>query len=138
MPACARLGVYVPRQTHDCDAAMLVRQHLAGFLERLEESGHGPPEYVKAEPDGFAGCGDFARGFVRTACRTCGDELPVPFAFFLRRSGPLVRARPRAVNAGADPFASAVRQPDASRPLHSEAADAPGSRRQPTQLRVSS
>lgn len=38
--------------------------------------GHGPlPEFVKAELAGFPGCGDFARGFVRTACRTCGDEL---------------------------------------------------------------
>ncbi|WP_434425929.1 hypothetical protein [Nannocystis pusilla] len=27
MPACARPGVYVPRQTHDCDAAVLVRRH---------------------------------------------------------------------------------------------------------------
>ncbi|PCC72974.1 hypothetical protein SAMN02745121_08514 [Nannocystis exedens] len=65
MPACARPGVYVPRQTHDCDAAVLVRRHLTGFLERLEESGHGLlPEFVKAELEGFAGCGDFARGFV--------------------------------------------------------------------------
>ena len=48
MPACARPGVYVPRQTHDSDAAVLVRRHLAGFLERLEESGHGPlPECGK-------------------------------------------------------------------------------------------
>ena len=37
MPACARLGIDVP-QTHDSDAAVLVRL-LAGFLERLEESG---------------------------------------------------------------------------------------------------
>jgi hypothetical protein len=81
MPACKRPGVYVPRQTHDCDAAVLVRRHLAGFLKRLEESGHDPlPEFVKAELEGFAGCGDFARGFVPTACRTCGDELRVPFA----------------------------------------------------------
>ena len=66
----------------DCDAAVLVRRHLAGFRERLEESGHGPlPEFVRAELEGFAGCGDFARGFVRTACRTSGgDELRVPFA----------------------------------------------------------
>lgn len=42
MPACARPGVYVPRQTHDSDAAVLVRRHLAGFLEHLAESGHGP------------------------------------------------------------------------------------------------
>ena len=55
MPACARPGIYVPRQTHDCDAAVLVRRHLPGFLARLEESGQGPlPEFVKAELEGFA------------------------------------------------------------------------------------
>ena len=80
MPACPRPGVYVPRQTHDCDAAVLVRRHLPGFVARLEEAGHTLPEFVKKELEGFAGCGDFERGFVRTACRTCGDELRVPFA----------------------------------------------------------
>lgn len=35
--ACARPGAHVPRQTHDSDAALLVRRHLAG----LEESGQG-------------------------------------------------------------------------------------------------
>ena len=80
MPACARPGVYIPRQTHDCDAAVLVRRHLPGFLARLEEAGHALPEFVKAELEGFATCGDFERGFVRTACRTCGDELRVPFS----------------------------------------------------------
>ena len=80
MPACTRPGVYVPRQTHDCDAAVLVRRHLPGFLARLEEAGHALPGFVKAELEGFATCGDFERGFVRTACRTCGDELRVPFA----------------------------------------------------------
>ena len=81
MPACARPGTYVPRQTQDCDAAVLVRRHLPGFLARLEESGQGPlPEFVKAELEGFAGCGDFEKGFLRTACRQCGDELRVPFS----------------------------------------------------------
>jgi len=81
MPACARPGTYVPRQTHDCDAAVLVRRHLAGFLAGLEETGQGPlPEFVKAELEGFAGCGDFEKGFIRTACRQCGDELRMPFA----------------------------------------------------------
>ena len=47
MPACARPGVYVPRQTHDCDAAVLVRRHLPGFLVRLKEAGHALPEFVK-------------------------------------------------------------------------------------------
>lgn len=55
MTACARPGVYAPRQTHDCDAAVLVRRHLAGFRERLEENGYGPlPQFVRAELEGFA------------------------------------------------------------------------------------
>ena len=46
--SCPRARGHVPRQIHDCDAAVLVRRHLAGFLERLEESGHGPlPEFVR-------------------------------------------------------------------------------------------
>ncbi|MFY0535288.1 transposase zinc-binding domain-containing protein [Nannocystis pusilla] len=80
MPACARPGIYVPRQTHDCDAAVLVRRHLPGFLARLEEGGHALPEFVKAELEAFAKCGDFEKGFVRTACRQCCDELLVPFS----------------------------------------------------------
>ena len=55
MPACPRPGVYVPRQTHDCDAAVLVRQHLPSLLARLEESGHSRPEFVKRELEEFAG-----------------------------------------------------------------------------------
>ena len=55
MTACARPGVYAPRQTHDCDAAVLVWRHLAGFRERLEENGYGPlPQFVRAELEGFA------------------------------------------------------------------------------------
>jgi hypothetical protein len=46
VPACPRPGVYVPRQTHDCDAAVLVRRHLPGFLAiASREGGHGLPEF---------------------------------------------------------------------------------------------
>ena len=80
MPACVRPVGYMPRQTHECDAAVLVRRHLAEFLERCDERAGPLPEFVKGELEGFAGCGDFELGFVRTCCRTCGDELRVPFA----------------------------------------------------------
>jgi hypothetical protein len=80
MPACARPFGYVPRQTHECDAAVLVRRHLAEFLGRCEERAGPLPAFVKAEPWGFAGCGDFELGFVRTCCRSWGDELRVPFS----------------------------------------------------------
>ena len=80
MPVCASSGLYVPRDTHGCDAAVLVRHHLAGFLERVEEGSHAPlPDFVQGELRGFAVCGDFSQGFVRTACCRCGDELRVPF-----------------------------------------------------------
>ena len=59
---------------------MLVRQHLAEFLGRCDERAGPLPEFVKGEPRGFAGCGDLELGFVRTCCRTCGDELRVPFS----------------------------------------------------------
>ena len=68
------------RQTHKCDAAVLVRRHLAEFLGRCEERAGPLPAFVKAELEGFAGCGDFELGFVRTCCRSCGDELRVPFS----------------------------------------------------------
>lgn len=48
MPACARPGVDVRRQTHDRDAAVL-RHHLPGFLACLAEAGHALPAFVKAE-----------------------------------------------------------------------------------------
>jgi hypothetical protein len=65
MPACARPVAYVPRQTHECDAAVLVRRHLAEFLGRCEERAGPLLAFVKGEPWGFAGCGDFELGFVR-------------------------------------------------------------------------
>jgi len=71
---------YVPRPTHECDAAVLVRRHIAEFLGRCEERAGPLPAFVKGELTGFAGCGDFELGFVRTCCRTCGDELRVPFS----------------------------------------------------------
>ena len=43
-----------PRDTHRCDAAVLVRHHVARFLERVEEGSHGPlPDFVQAELRGF-------------------------------------------------------------------------------------
>jgi hypothetical protein len=59
------------RQTHECDAAVLVRRHLAEFLGRCEERAGPLPAFVKGELEGFAGCGDFELGFVRTCCRSC-------------------------------------------------------------------
>ena len=37
MPGCARPFGYAARQTHECDAAVLMRRHLAEFLGRCEE-----------------------------------------------------------------------------------------------------
>jgi hypothetical protein len=79
IPECARPFGYVPRQTHECDAAVLVRRHLAEFLARCEERVGPLPAF--AELEGFADCGDFELGFVRdrrqqaqapsSSCRCC-------------------------------------------------------------------
>jgi hypothetical protein len=69
MPACARPFGYVPRQTHECDAAVLVRRHLAEFLGRCEERAGPLPAFVKAEPWGFA-------GLRRLRARLRADLLP--------------------------------------------------------------
>ncbi len=62
MPVCVRPVSYMPRQTHECDAAVLVRRHLAEFLDRCEERAGPLPEFVKGELEGFAGCGDLELG----------------------------------------------------------------------------
>lgn len=80
MHACAAANGYVPRKTHDRDAAVLVRRHLPGFLARVEEAGSTLPEFVKKELREFAGCGDFERGFVQVVCVQCDNELRVPFS----------------------------------------------------------
>ena len=55
-------------RANGCDAAVLVRHHLAEFLEHVEEGSHAPlPDFVRDELRGFAVCGDFSQGFVRTA-----------------------------------------------------------------------
>jgi hypothetical protein len=51
-----------------------------GGQRRCEERAGPLPAFVKGELEGFAGCGDFELGFVRTCCRSCGDELRVPFS----------------------------------------------------------
>ncbi len=60
MPGCTRPFGYLPRQTHECDAAVLVRRHIAEFLGRCEERAGPLPAFVKGELEGFAGCGDYA------------------------------------------------------------------------------
>jgi len=70
-PEFGRLGGY---------SSIIVRHHVAPFLEHVEEGSYAPlPDFVRDELRGFAVCGDFSQGFVRTACRRCGDELRVPF-----------------------------------------------------------
>ena len=55
------------RQTHECDAAVLVRRHLAEFLGRCEERAGPLPEFVKAEMEGVARCGDYVEpGIMRS------------------------------------------------------------------------
>lgn len=71
---------YVPRHTQQCDAVAIVREHLPGFLERVEASGSSLPNFVRRELEAFVTCGDFEQGFLVAKCRWCGDVLRVPFS----------------------------------------------------------
>lgn len=78
LPWCARPFGYVPRQTHECDAAVLVRWHLAEFLERCEERAGPLPAFGRAELEGFAGCGDYAEsGIMRSPWAKLAVDVPM-------------------------------------------------------------
>ncbi len=46
------------------------------------------PKFVLDELEGLLRCGDFEHGFLRFACRRCGDELRVPFSCKARAACP--------------------------------------------------
>ena len=81
MAQCPAQREYVPRTTQECDALVVVREHLPKFLERLEtETGATLPAFVRAELEAFTTCGDYEQGFLLLACGHCGEQLRVPFA----------------------------------------------------------
>jgi len=53
MPACVRPVGYVPRHTHECDASVLLRRHLADSRKRCEERAGQLPEVVKGGTRGL-------------------------------------------------------------------------------------
>jgi hypothetical protein len=89
-PSAARVRQQTPRPGERPRAAGRMQRrapcpHARGPSAGLPRAPRGEragplPEFVKAELEGFAGCGDFELGFVRTCCRSCGDELRVPFS----------------------------------------------------------
>jgi hypothetical protein len=62
------------------DLVRLVAEHLPTFGERVEQAGGSLPSFVTDELRGLLRCGDFEHGFLRFACRRCGDEIRVPFS----------------------------------------------------------
>jgi hypothetical protein len=71
---------YAPRCTPSSDLVRIVAEHLPAFLEHVEQAGGSLPSFVTDELRGLLRCGDFEHGFLRFACRRCGDELRVPFS----------------------------------------------------------
>ena len=80
MSGCHARAAYVPRTTQQCDAVTIVREHLPGFLERIETHGEPLPAFVRDELEAFTTCGNFEEGFLVAKCRRCGESLRVPFA----------------------------------------------------------
>ncbi len=109
-PASARPGTYVPRQTHDCDATVLVRRHLPGFLARLEENGQGPlPEFVPLLAALLDDPSEYVRRSVANHLNDIARDHPAIMAGWLSaapprgcsRAGPWSSGRERCEGSGA-------------------------------------
>jgi hypothetical protein len=92
---------YTPRATASSDLVRIAAEHLPSFLERIEQTGGSLPAFVTHELRGLLRCGDLAHGFLRFACRHCGDEPRVPFSCEARSVCPSCIGRRMAETAAA-------------------------------------
>lgn len=93
-PALPRPGRYVRREPEKTVLHRLVREQLETFLATvLEERGRPLPRYVEEELRRYLRCGVLAHGFVRCACRSCGEEIVVGFSCKCRAACPSCAAR---------------------------------------------
>ena len=73
-----------------------VRGHLSTFLAEAADRG-GLPRFVVKDFTRYLECGVLAHGFARLACKSCGDEVLVPFSCKTRGVCPSCNARPTTV-----------------------------------------
>jgi len=72
----------------------VIQQHLESFLQHAQHSsGKRLPKYVENEFRRYLECGLHAYGFARAVCKTCGDELLLPFSCKLRGLCPSCNTR---------------------------------------------
>ncbi len=73
---------------------IVVREHLETFLATVrEERGKDLPRYVVQELRRYLRCGIAAHGFLRVACRKCGQEILVSYSCKCRGACPSCSAR---------------------------------------------
>lgn len=58
----------------------IVQENWATFLEQVESSGSGLPDFVKKEFEEYLKCGVLAHGFLRVKCNACKHERLVAFS----------------------------------------------------------
>ena len=71
---------YQRRQPEKTLLYRVIRENLATFLDRTEQSGGTLPWFVRREFREFSRCGVLADGFARFECRSCRTNLVVAFS----------------------------------------------------------
>ncbi len=74
------MAEYKRREPHENILFKIVQEHYASFASRY----HNYPKFVYKAFDGFIECGDLSRGFMRTKCPDCDEELITAFSCKLR------------------------------------------------------
>ena len=73
---------YAQRQPQKTAAWQTVQLHWLEYEAQVEQAhdGHGVAAFVSAAMSKFLGCGMHTSGFARVRCKSCGDDLLLPFS----------------------------------------------------------
>jgi hypothetical protein len=97
IPTCATASsarTYARREPETSALHLVVREHLQTFLATVREKrGKDLPRYAEDELRRYLRCGVLAHGFVRVACRVCGEEVLVAYSCKCRGACPSCCAR---------------------------------------------
>lgn len=93
-PTASLARSYARREPEKSALYLVVSEHLETLLVTVrEERGKDLPRYVEEELRRYLRCGILAYGFLRVACRTCGEEIVVGYTCKSRGACPSCSAR---------------------------------------------
>ena len=112
-PAGRRAPTYERRRPEETTLYRVVQQNLLTLCAAVEAGFEGGslPKFVKAELDGFLGCGLLCRGFAHLRCADCDERRLVAFGCMGRGFCGGVGAGPRDEQGSGESDPSPVRAP---------------------------